>query len=205
MTDDPLRAPPALFWSVVGQTVVLAYSFYSTTCPTISFGFALGRPLANTRVYVLDKHMQVVPAGIVGELYIAGAGLARGYSAQPEPTAERFLPDLFASEPGSRMYKTGDLVRYQSNGNIEFVGRNDEQVKIRGYRIEPGEIEAILLQHPAVREALVVAQEETPGEKRLVAYILPRDRRESEQALRAALRAHMNARLPVYMHPSRII
>lgn len=165
----------------------------------------LGRPLANTRVYVLDNHMQVVPSGIVGELYIAGAGLARGYFAQPDRTAERFLPDLFASEPGSRMYKTGDLVRYQSAGNLEFVGRNDEQVKIRGYRIEPGEIEAILLQHPAVREALVVAQEETPGEKRLVAYILPRDSRESEQALRAALRAHMNARLPVYMHPSRII
>src|SRR5581483_4106270 len=148
----------------------------------------LGRPLANTRVYVLDTHMQVVPAGIVGELYIAGAGLARGYVAQPERTAEHFLPDLFASEPGSRMYKTGDLVRYHSNGNIEFVGRNDEQVKIRGYRIEPGEIEAVLLQHPAVREALVVAQEETPGEKRLVAYILPRDSRGSEQALRAALR-----------------
>lgn len=103
------------------------------------------------------------------------------------------------------MYRTGDLVIYQSNGTVGFVGRNDEQVKIRGYRIEPGEIEAVLLEHPAVCEALVIAQEETTGEKRLVAYVIPGDMEETEQAFRSELRQHLNARLPLYMHPSRIV
>jgi amino acid adenylation domain-containing protein len=131
---------------------------------------AIGRPIANTQVYILDKHLQPVPIGVPGELYIAGDGLARGYLNSPDLTAEKFIANPFSNQPKARLYKTGDLVRYRQDGNIEFLGRLDEQVKIRGYRIELGEIEAVLSQHPAALQTVVMTRE-NEGEKRLVAYV----------------------------------
>jgi len=132
----------------------------------------IGRPIANTQIYILDRHLQPVPIGIPGELHIAGVGLAKGYLNRPDLTDEKFIPNPFSNEPGSRLYKTGDLARYLPDGNIEYLGRIDNQVKIRGFRIELGEIEALLGQHPDVLSAAVIDREDTPGNKRLVAYVV---------------------------------
>jgi len=138
----------------------------------ISQTVLLGRPLPNTQIYLLDSHLQPVPVGVAGELYIAGAGLARGYLNQPQLTAEKFICKSLTQEPETRLYKTGDLARYLPDGNIEFIGRVDRQVKLRGFRIELGEIEAGLSHHPSVREATVLLQENEPGNQGLVAYIV---------------------------------
>ncbi|OYD96063.1 non-ribosomal peptide synthetase [Nostoc sp. 'Peltigera membranacea cyanobiont' 213] len=149
-------------------------SYFETTTANLQLErqVPIGRPFANTQIYLLDRYLQSVPIGVAGEVYIGGSGLARGYFNRSESTAEKFIPHPFSQESGARLYKTGDLARYLEDGNIEFLGRADYQIKIRGFRIELGEIEAVLSQHPSVEKAVVVAQEDDPGNKRLFAYVV---------------------------------
>ncbi len=161
----------------------------------------IGRALRHVRTYILDQHLQLLPIGVSGELYIGGAGLARGYLNRPDLTEEKFIPNPFSDEPGARLYKTGDLARYLSDGNIEFLGRIDHQVKIRGFRIELGEIEAVLSQHPEVRETVVIAREDQPGNKRLVAYVVSNQ----ESPTASELRRFLKEKLPDYMVPSAFV
>jgi amino acid adenylation domain-containing protein len=156
----------------------------------------IGKPIANTQIHILDSHLNPVPIGVAGELHIGGDGLARGYLNRPELTAEKFIRNPFSTDPETRLYKTGDFARYLPDGNIEFLGRIDNQVKIRGYRIELGEIEAVLGQHPAVREAVVLSREDTPGDKRLVAYVVG-----TPGAIPSSseLRTFLQQKLPEYM------
>lgn len=161
----------------------------------------LGRPIANVRAYVLDQRMRPAPIGAPGELHIGGAGLARGYINRADATAEKFIPSPFG-DYGERLYKTGDLARYLGDGRIEFLGRSDDQVKVHGYRIEPREIEIALLKCEDVAECVVVAREDQPGDRRLVAYVVARDR---EKATASELRAFLKSRLPEYMTPSGFV
>lgn len=159
----------------------------------------IGRAIANTEIYILDEDLHPVPSGTQGEIHVGGAGVARGYRNRPGLTSERFIKNPFSAEPGSRLYKTGDLGRLLPDGNIAFLGRVDDQIKIRGYRIEPNEIVSALEQHPDIRESLVVARQDGSGEKRLVAYVvLTPDSRTNASALRDSLRQH----LPEYMLPA---
>ncbi len=162
----------------------------------------IGHPIANTQAYVLDDLLQPVPPGIAGELYIGGAGVARGYLHRPELTATRFIPDPFAEKPGLRLYRTGDRVRYRTDDTLEFLGRLDQQVKIRGFRIEPGEIELILERHPAVRQAVVLVREDVAGNPRLVTYVVPEHITEEDHPSIALLRAYIQQSLPAYMTPN---
>jgi amino acid adenylation domain-containing protein/FkbM family methyltransferase len=159
-------------YGITETTVHVTYYPLSAADLRSSSGSFIGCPIPDLQIYILDKYQQLVPIGVVGEIYVGGAGLARGYLNRPELTAERFISHSFGKEPAQRLYKTGDLARFLPNGGIEYLGRIDHQVKIRGYRIEPGEIEAVLDQHPAVRQALVLAREDMPGNKRLVAYVV---------------------------------
>lgn len=161
-----------------------------------------GQKFPHAQTFILDRHLQPVPIGCVGEIYIAGPGLARGYHNRPDLTAEKFLPHPFSQIPGDRLYKSGDLARYLANGEIEYVGRADKQLKLRGFRIEPGEIEAVLTRHPIVREAVVMAREDIPGRKRLIAYIvLVQEQARAILDIRAFLKEH----LPEYMIPSAFV
>ncbi len=162
----------------------------------------IGCSIANTEIYLLDEDLQPVPFGEPGELYIAGVGLARGYLNRPELTNEKFISNPFASEPGTRLYKTGDLARYLPDGNLEFLGRIDQQVKIRGFRIELGEIEAILAQHLALKQALVIDREDIPGNKRLVAYIVAKP---GQVPTQRELRRFLQGKLPEYMVPAAFV
>jgi amino acid adenylation domain-containing protein len=162
----------------------------------------LGRPIANTQIYILDEYLNPSPIGVPAQLHIAGLGLARGYLNLPSLSADRFIPNPFTSLPGARLYKTGDLARYLEDGNIEFLGRIDHQVKVRGYRIELGEIEAALMMHPAVRQSAVVATEQEGGGNRLVGYLVA----EEGQAISASeIRRHLKQSLPEYMIPGSVI
>src|SRR3984885_5393579 len=170
-------------------------SVYCCLYQSIKQCVPIGRPIANTQIYILDKRGEPAPIGVAGEMYIGGAGVARGYLNRPELTAEKFVADPFTTEAGARMYRTGDVGKWLEDGNIEFVGRNDEQVKIRGFRIELGEFEATLASHALVREAVVVAREDEPGEKRLVAYYTSS---ETNGLSAEELRGHLSGKLPEY-------
>ena len=162
----------------------------------------IGKPIANTQIYLLDSQMSPAPLGVYGELYIGGVSLARGYWARPELTAEKFVPDPLAAEPGARLYRTGDLGRYFVDGNIEYSARIDHQVKVRGFRIELGEIEAVLSRHEAIKETVVLAREDEPGRKQLVAYVVS----DSNASLSSnELRRFLSDKLPDYMLPSIFI
>ncbi len=182
----------------------------ATALETLSQGFGdqqsdcvpIGRPLGNRETYILDTHGGPVPIGVPGELHIGGDGLAWGYLNRPELTAEKFIPNPFSGEPGARLYKTGDLARYLPDGNIEFLGRIDNQVKIRGFRIEPGEIEAVLSRHPAVKEIVVAAREDVPGQKRLVGYVVAS---QQPPPTGSDLRGFLRHKLPDYMIPSAFV
>lgn len=195
-----------------------------TTCYPMTSGASLGssvpigQPIANTQVYILDARMQPVPIGVPGELYTGGDGVAHGYLNRSELTAEKFIPDPFSDDPDARLYKTGDLARYLPDGNIEFLGRFDNQVKIRGFRIELGEIETVLSQHPAVEKCVVIAREDRPGEKRLVAYVVshqssvnsdqpsrPDGESDNTSLLMTDLRQYLKERVPDYMIPSAFV
>jgi len=162
----------------------------------------IGRPIANTQIYILDPQLQLVPIGVAGELHIRGAGLMRGYLHRPALTAEKFIPNPFTLEPGTRLYKTGDLARYLPDGNIEFLGRIDHQVKIRGFRIELGEIEARLHQHPQVGNAAVITGKDTLGNQQLVAYIAPK---QGQNPTPQEIRDFLKEKLPEYMLPASFV
>ncbi|NUQ62306.1 MAG: amino acid adenylation domain-containing protein, partial [Pirellulales bacterium] len=182
--------------TVASTVAVVAPAELDDTRPSI------GRPIANTHAYVLDRNMNPVPMGTPGELYLGGAGLARGYLGRPELTAERFVPNPFAARPGKRLYKTGDLARWLPDGQIEFLGRIDHQLKIRGYRIELGEIETVLGEHDAVAQAAVAAWPDRGGQSRLAAYVVPRQGRTAPAVI---LREYLQRRLPEYMVPSALV
>ncbi|MDY7228257.1 amino acid adenylation domain-containing protein [Hyalangium sp. s54d21] len=210
VAGDVLSAPHTRRMVELGVTVTNAYG--PTECTTFATAWRmephsrvedpvpLGQPISNTTCYVLDEHMQPVPIGVAGELYLGGDGLARGYMGQPELTAERFVPDPFGSEPGGRLYRTGDRVHWRSDGALEFLGRLDTQVKVRGHRIELAEVETALLSFPSVSKAVAVAREDSPGQKRLVGYVVA-----PPELDMAVLRTHLTEHLPRYMQPSALV
>jgi acyl-coenzyme A synthetase/AMP-(fatty) acid ligase/acyl carrier protein len=172
---------------------------YEVNEVTPGHALPIGRPLSNTEVWVLDRQGHLAPAGVTGELYIGGDGIAREYLGRPDLTAERFVPHPFSNEPGARLYRTGDLVRYMSDGNIVFLKRMDHQVKVRGFRVELGEIEAALNQYWAISKSVVIDNDDLPGGTRLIAYIVPE---EGVEPASAELYAFLKEKIPSYMIPS---
>jgi amino acid adenylation domain-containing protein len=200
---NQLAARGSSVWNLYGPTETTIYSSAAAyRSQSSNRKISIGRPVANTQIYIVDDHLQPTPVGVPGHLHIGGEGLARGYLNRSDLTAEKFIPDPFSEISGARLYRTGDLARYLSDGNIEFLGRIDHQVKLRGFRIELGEIEAVLAEHREVRQAVVLAREDVPGDKRLVAYIVLSH---SEAASASELRAFLRAKLPEYMVPSAFV
>nr|UXB94742.1 non ribosomal peptide synthetase [Pseudomonas cichorii] len=189
--------------NLYGPSETTTYSSWVAMDREDGFSAHIGKPIANTQFHVLDEYLNPVPLGVAGELFIGGAGVARGYLNRDDLTAQRFFDDPFSSVPGARMYRTGDLGRWLADGNIEYLGRNDDQVKIRGFRIELGEIEARLARHEAVRDVVVVAREDEPGDVRLVAYYMPQSAKVLVDS--GLLRAHLQAQLPEYMVPAAYV
>jgi amino acid adenylation domain-containing protein len=202
-----LYPAPTLPFTVVnnyGPTEATVVATSGVVPPTANAGMSpcIGRPIANTRIYILDEDLRQVPIGTPGELYIGGNGLARGYLNRPDLTAERFIHNPLSDEPGARLYKTGDLARHRPDGQIVFMGRSDHQVKIRGYRIELDEIACLLNNHASVLMSVVVDREDNPGDKRLVAYVTPVP---GAQMTASALRDSLAPHLPDYMIPSLFV
>ena len=189
------------FFNAYGPTEATVWSTVAEIS-TMSEKPPIGRPIANTQIYILDKYLQPLPIGIIGELYISGEGLAQGYLNRPESTIEKFIPNIFSDKKGARLYKTGDLARYRPDGNIEFLGRIDNQVKIRGFRIELSEIETVLSQHQSVQKAVVIVKENVSGDKYLVAYIVPNIETQNFMSL---LRKFLKEKLPEYMIPKAFV
>jgi amino acid adenylation domain-containing protein len=189
-------------YGITETTVHVTYRPLSRADLSQERGSPIGRPLPDLQLYLLDRHFEQVPVGVPGEIYVGGEGVSRGYLNHPALTAERFIPHPFGKEAGARLYRTGDLARYLSNGDLVYLGRGDSQVKIRGYRIEVGEIEAVLGQHPGIREAVVVARQDGPGEQRLVAYVVPG---RVTVPVNHQLRSFLKERLPDYMVPTSIV
>ena len=189
--------PDLQIWNIYGPTEATA----NACAVTIGSGddVTIGRPIGNAQIYILDSSLRPVPIGVQGELYIGGAGVARGYLNRPDLTADKFIPSPFCDKPGRRLYKTGDLARYLSDGRIEFLGRSDYQVKIRGFRVELGELEAVLREHPAVRDVVILAREHAQGEKRLVAYVVAQG---PARPAASDLRNFLRGKLPEYMIPA---
>ncbi len=203
--QTPLQSVPLLNAYGPTETVITATTFpvhMIFAQAEIGQRISIGRPLANRKAYILDREGNPVPVGVPGELHLGGNRIARGYLNRAELTAEKFIPDCFSGEAGVRLYKTGDLARYLADGNIEFLGRVDQQVKIRGFRIELGEIESALSQHADVRQAVVLAREDEPGEKRLVAYIVLE---EGTRVSTTDLRNYLKDKLPEYMVPAALV
>ena len=201
-------AGPSLvnMYGITETTVHVTYCPLSDQEIESERGNLIGRSIPDLRLYLLDDRGQPVPIGAVGEIHVGGAGVARGYLNRPELTQERFIPDPFRADSDARLYKSGDLGRWRPDGTLEYLGRNDHQVKIRGFRIELGEIETQLAQHPQVRDVAVLAREDVPGEKRLIAYVIPTDPAAAELTLGSeSIRAHLKSRLPDYMVPSAFV
>jgi len=191
-------------YGITETTVHVTYSPLTADEIEGGRGSPIGQPIPDLQVYLLNRRLQPVPVGVVGELYVGGAGLARGYLNRPELTSERFIRNPFGMDDESRLYKTGDLGQWRSDGTLDYLGRNDHQVKIRGFRIELGEIEAQLVRHPGVKEAVVLARQDQPGEKRLVAYVIPAP--ETRGGIDPAeLRQHLKRVLPDHMVPSAFV
>ncbi len=230
---DRLRARCARVWNLYGPTETTVWSTLAAVADGAAALTSIGRPIDNTLIYILDPHMQPTPVNVPGELYIGGTGLARGYIGRPDLTAERFVPNPFGAAacglgdaerntqhatrntPSPRLYRTGDLCRWLPDGSLDFLGRADHQIKVRGFRIELGEIESVLRRHPTVSDAVVVVREDQPGDKRIVAYIVPHEPRtqnqepDAESAERktqnATLRTYLQGSLPEYMVPTAFV
>lgn len=196
------QLPQTALYNLYGPSeATIDTTYWHCTSMSIQTSISIGRPIANTQVYILDRHCQLVPIGVSGELHISGIGIAQSYLNHPDSTAEKFVPHPFSLKPGTRLYKAGDLTRYWQDGTIEYIGRSDNQIKLRGFRIELGEIEQTLVQHPKVQEGVVVARQEAP-DTRLIAYVVPHP---ASALTTTEVFTFLQERLPDYMWPSVLL